>query len=141
MNVQRYVIGSLVVFAFFCIAEWLVHGVILKGWYAEGQVMLRAGGMFGGKFIWMLIGSLILTFGFCLIFTYGYQNRGVAEGFRFGLIMGITFGVAPSLVKHAVYPVPGGMAVAWAIGYLIEMILAGMIIAAIYSPKKAASAP
>lgn len=140
MNIQRYVLGSLVVFLFYSIAEWLFHSICLESWYAEGLVAMRPGGAFGGDFVWLVLGSLIMTFGFCFIFTYGYQNRGISEGLRFGLIMGTTFGLATGLIRYAVFPLPAKLAVVWIVGHMIEMVLAGIIFAAIYSPVENESA-
>ncbi len=141
MNTQRYVLGSLVVFLFYSIAEWLFHSICLKGWYEEGEVVMRAGGAFGGDFVWLVLGSLIMTFGFCYIFTYGYQNRGIGEGLRYGLIMGTTFGLATGLIRYAIFPIPAKLAVAGIIGHRIEMVIAGMIFAALYSPSEPGSSP
>ena len=140
MNVGRYVLGSIVVFAFFLIIEWIFHGIIMTGWYKESLELHRADAYTGGFLFWMLLGFLILAFGYCFVFTKGYENKGIAEGFRFGLYVGLTFSVSASLIEYSVFPFPAKWIIGWIIGYLIIMILAGIIFAAIYRPRTAPTA-
>jgi hypothetical protein len=137
MNTGRYVIGSIVVFLFFLLANWLFHGVLLTGWYGEAPELIRANYGGGTHGICMLAGFLILAFGFCFIFLKGYENKGVLEGFRYGLYVGITFCISASLIHYPVFPFPGKWFAAWVIGYPIQMILAGMIFAAVYKSAPA----
>ena len=137
MNVSRYVLASVVVFVYFFLAEYVFHGVILSGWYEEGIHLLRPEAEATRYFVWMLLGFLILSFGFGFIFLKGYEGKGLCEGFRFGLYVGIAFAASTSLINYAVFPFPGKWIVAWVIGYPVIMILAGMIFAAVYRPKRA----
>ncbi|HUV29726.1 MAG TPA: hypothetical protein VMY05_01355 [Acidobacteriota bacterium] len=136
MNASRYVIGSIVVWVFIFLFEYLLHAVVLEGYYQDIAHLLRTT-MGGEFFLWVLISEFLLSFGFCYIFIKGRENRGLAEGFRFGLLIGITFGVSSTLAHYAVYPMTGKLAAGLVIGYPVEMILAGLIIAAIYRPKAA----
>lgn len=137
MNVQRYVIGSIVVFVFLLVASWLFHSVIMSGWYDEASNLLRPGSEGGAYIIWMIIGFLLLAFGFCFIFTKGYENKGIAEGIRYGLYVGLAFSVSASLINFSVYPYPWKWVVGWIIGNPIILILGGIIAAAIYRPRQA----
>ena len=139
MNIGRYALGSIVVFVFFVVIEWIFHGAIMRGWYDQNPELLRpdAGGIY---MFWMLLGFLILAFGYCFIFTKGYENKGIGEGFRYGLYIGVTFSVSASLIEFSVFPFPAKWIIGWIIGYVIIMILAGMIFAAIYRPRIARAA-
>lgn len=140
MNVGRYVLGSIVVFIYFFVYEWIFHGVIGKGWYSEYSQLMRPDMESGMFMFWMIVGLLLLAFGFCFIFIKGYENRGIGEGFRYGLYVGIAFSVSYTLIEYGVLPLPATWVVAWIIGYTIMMILAGIIFAAIYRPPTAAAA-
>jgi hypothetical protein len=96
---------------------------------------LRPEGDAGAFFVWVIIAYLVLALGLCKIFTVGYQNRGVAEGIRFGVLVGITFGISHTFINHAVFPFPRDLTYLITVGYIIEMILAGAIISLIYRPK------
>jgi hypothetical protein len=137
MNVQRYFIGSIVVFVFIFLAEWVFHGLIMDGFYDEAQHLLRPETDGGGCMIWMIIGFLLMAFGFCFIFTKGYENKGIGEGIRFGLYVAIAFSVSTSLIGFSVYPYPASWVIGWIIGEPIIAIISGIIIAAIYKPRVA----
>ena len=132
MDGKRYVTGSIVVLIFLFIFEMLYRGIALKGVYEDAAVLLRSDIDFGNLVFWAILGYVILAFGFCYIFVKGYEGGGLGEGFRFGLVAGITFGTATTLIGYAIYAIPTSLAVAWGIGYPVEMTIAGLIIAAIY---------
>ncbi len=137
MNKGRYIIGSLAVFVYLFLAEGIFHTYIMGDFYQQSQDLLRGEAGAGDFIIWMILGFLILAFGFCYIFTKGYENKGMGEGVRFGLYVGITFSVSASLINYAVFPYPTSWVVGWIIGYPIMMMLAGAIIATIYKPNSA----
>jgi hypothetical protein len=134
MNIKRYVVVAIVVWVALFILEYILHGVVLTGFYRDIEHTLRPANSMPAFFAWVLLGEVILAFGFCYIFVKGYENRGIAEGVRYGLLIGITFGVSTTLINYAVHPIPGGMAVALIVGYAVEMGILGIIAAAIYKP-------
>jgi len=136
MNVNRYVLASAIVFVYFFLIEYVFHGLILSGWYNEALHLLRPEAEATRYFPWMILGFLVLSFGFGYIFLKGYEDKGLGEGLRFGLYVGIAFSVSASLIDYAVFPFPGKWIVAWIIGYPVIMVFAGIIFSAIYRPKK-----
>ena len=137
MNCKRYFIGSLVVFVVLFALEFLVHAVIFKGMYSEHLELMRPQAE-SGSFAWaMILGFLILAFGFCFIFIKGYQGKGVAEGIRYGLYIGVTFSISTNLTTYAIFPLPGAWILAWCIYYPILSMILGAIFAAIYKPATA----
>ncbi len=137
MNTNRYFIGSIVVFVFIVLYQLLLHNVVLAGMYEKAAHLMRDGGT--AQFIWLLIAFLIMAFGFCYIFTKGYENKGIGEGIRYGLIIAVTFCITGSLIQYAVYPIPASWAIGWIIGSVIQWIIAGILVAAIYRPSPAAA--
>jgi hypothetical protein len=117
------------------IIEWFFHSIIMRGLYEEGLSLFRSRADAGSFAIWMILGFLVLAFGFCYIFTKGYENKGIGEGIRYGLYVAFAFSISSVLVNYSVFPYPAAWAVAWIIGYLIIMILAGLIFSLIYCPR------
>ena len=130
MNVKRFIIASIAVFIVIQAVDWLVHGVLLSGWYREVKGVWRPEMM---DIMWvMMLGSLFYSFMFVFIFTKGYEGKGLLEGVRYGLLIGLLVFVSGMLGQYVMYPVPLGMAAVW-IGYgVVEMMIAGAITAAIY---------
>lgn len=134
MNSQRLMYATLSVFVFIFFYEWFFHGTILKGMYEETAFLWRTESDMRAHFFWLVLGQFLIAVMFCYIFLKGYENKGLLEGMRYGLLMGIFLAI-PSFVMHAVQPFPLEMAFAWIIGGIIEFILAGMLLAWIYRPE------
>ena len=136
MNTGRFVLGSLAVFLFIFFIEFVFHGMIMKGIYDQSAHLLRPEAEAQARFLWMILGYLIMAFGFCFIFLKGYEGKGTGEGIRYGLYVGVTFAASSSLINYAVFPYPANWIWAWVIAYPIIMMLAGALFALIYKPKK-----
>lgn len=137
MNWKRYLTGALIVWVFIFLYEYILHGVILSGTYQQIVHLLRPEEDMASFFGLVLAGELILAFGFCFIFIKGREGSGLMEGLRYGLVVGLTFGAGSVLIDHAVFPYPESMTFGLIAGYVVEMILAGLIFAGIYRPKSA----
>ncbi|NVM04656.1 MAG: hypothetical protein HWN67_20195 [Candidatus Helarchaeota archaeon] len=132
MNKKRYVIASLVVFVATYVLDLIIHCLILSGRYPEFYVAeIGAGGT-----ILTIIGALIFGFIFCFIFTKGYEERGILEGVRYGLWIGLLLFLPFLFYTLAAFKFPAGLSVWWLILGVIEMIILGIIAAAIYKPAK-----
>ena len=136
MNTSRYLIGSIAVFILVMVLEFILHAVILGGIYSDNLQLLRPQSESSAMVPWMTIGFLILSFGFCFIFLKGYEGKGIVEGLRYGLYIGVTFAVSTALIHYSVFPYPVSWVIAWIIAYPIEGMLMGMLFAAIYRPAK-----
>jgi len=137
MNVKRFIVGSLAVFLFVYLAEFVLHGVIMADSYQAHMELLRPAESSLAYMPFMALGFLILAFGFCFIFINGYEGKGVAEGLRFGLYAAIAFGVSSHLINYTVCPLPKNWVVAWIVGESVILMLAGALIALIYKPRVA----
>lgn len=137
MNVNRYLMGSIAVFIYLFVIEFVFHGVLLAEWYQESRHLLRPEEAASTYFVWMILGFLILAFGFCYIFIIGYKGNGILEGLRYGLYVGIAFSISSNLINYAVFPYPGKWVLAWSIGYPIIFILAGILVEAVYRQRTA----
>src|SRR4030095_4563260 len=131
----RFWIGFVGVFGFLFIFNWLVHGVFLKGLYAQSPNVWRTDADMRGLFHWLALSQIIFSFIFFLSFTKGYENRGTAEGVRYGFLIGALF-VPMNLGWYAILPIPITLVFAWIIAVLVEYTLAGTILAVIYKSSQ-----
>ncbi|MBI4620384.1 MAG: hypothetical protein HY739_09520 [Desulfobacterales bacterium] len=133
MNAKRFIIASLVVFLGFEIIDAIVHTVILGKTY-ESMNLWRPDMM---SKMWIIhIGSLILAFLFTYIFIKGYENKGITEGARYGVIIGLFANIPYGFYSYAMYPLPFSLCLQWFIFGMIEFIICGIIAAVIYKPNK-----
>ncbi|MEJ2115464.1 MAG: hypothetical protein P8X88_05320 [Gammaproteobacteria bacterium] len=84
--------------------------------------------------VWLILGQLIISVGFVALFTKAFKRGGIPEGVIFGLLLAIVYS-GHYLISYASSPYPLNLAISWTIGTVIEMILAGIIVAFIYKSK------
>lgn len=135
MNRKRYILASIVVFVVYEITNWIVHSLILSGVYQRLQSLWRPDMM--DKMWIMYVTAFIFSFLFVYIFTKGYEGKGVAEGFRYGLYIGLLMNIVGMFNQYAVYPVPLSLTIQWFIYGMIQFIIIGIVTALIYRPKAA----
>lgn len=130
MNIKRFVIASITVFLVIQGVDWLVHGLLLSGWYSQLTGLWRTNMM---ELMWvMVLGSLFFSFMFVFIFIKGYEGKGILEGIRYGLYIGLLLYISGMLGQYAMYPIPIELALVWICYGVIEMMVAGAVAAALY---------
>ncbi len=132
MNTKKFVITSIVVFLVMFALDWAFHGWYMADQYLALGDVLRPAEAMETYFLSMLIGQILIAFGFTYIFIKGYEGKGCAEGIRFGLIVGIAFGIGPSMINYAVYPLTGTIMLSYFIFYPIECMIMGAVAATVY---------
>lgn len=133
MNVKRFVIASVVIYVLSHVIGYLVHMVLLGGMYRELASIWRPDMM---QYMWIMwLTSLLWSFLFVYIFIRGYENRGILEGVRYGVIIALFMAVPNALANFVIYPVPLKLALAWLACGSVESVLYGIIAAAVYRPK------
>ena len=96
---------------------------------------MEAGIGYGVLFYLVNSGAISFVHSFFPVFLRGYENKGLVEGVKYGAMMGVFF-CAPNLFWYAVQPLPGSLANQWCLGGLVEMTLAGAVLASIYRPNE-----
>jgi len=133
MNTKRFLAGGLAIFVIFQICDFIIHNLILGVLYMSMTNVWRPDMM---SLMWiMYLSSFIFSYLMMFVFIKGYEDRGLLEGVRFGIIIGLMTNIMGAFYQYAVYPLPFSLILQWA-GYgLVEFILAGIAAAMIYKPK------
>lgn len=84
-------------------------------------------------FQWIIIGQALIVFSFVMIYASGFAGGGVIAGIRLGVLLEIA-AIGMRLGFYAVQPIPGKLIVYGSIGGLIEMVVVGAMVGAIYKP-------
>jgi len=135
MNWKRFIIAVVVGYIAIQIMDFIIHwGILGETYKALAGTVFRAEGEMP---MWpMYLGGILFTLMFVWIYTYGVKGKGIMEGFRYGIYIGLLYCVINVLGQWAVYPIPGSLAWLWVIFGMIEMIILGLIVGAIYKPAK-----
>ncbi|MGH8496229.1 MAG: hypothetical protein ACREVN_08835 [Gammaproteobacteria bacterium] len=137
---KTFWIGLVVVYVVMQCVGFLVHGVWLSDTYAPlyGTVF-RPEPEFQGMMWVIFVTGAVTTFLFCYIFTKGYEGKGLAEGLRYGLLIGLLMSV-PMLDQYVLYPLSLNLTVTWFLTGVINFMIGGAVLAAIYRPSAPATA-
>ena len=134
MNKRNFILTSIIVFVVYEVVNNIIHVLILSGAYQVLSEVWRPDMM---QKMWiMYVTALIFSFLFVYIFSKGYEGRGIQEGIRYGLIMGLLMNVVGMFNQYAVYPLPFSLVIQWFVYGVIQFIICGIVAAAIYKPVK-----
>jgi len=135
MNVKRYLLASVAVFVTGMVLDQLIHNVILKATYESLKHLWRPD-MDSLMWIRPVIG-VIWSFLFTYIFVKGYEGKGIMEGVRFGAVIGLFTSIPMAYGTYIIIAIPYSLAFQWFVYGLIENILIGIVVAAVYKPASA----
>ena len=134
MNIKRFILASIAVFVVFENIDTAMHMFVLSGFYQNLEHLWRKEMW---NYMWiMYLSVFFFSFMFVYVFTKGCENRGVLEGLRYGLIIGLLMNVVGIFSQFVVYPIPIFLAVIWFAYAMVQYIICGIVTALIYKPKK-----
>jgi hypothetical protein len=135
MNFPRIALAAVAAWVVYLGVSYLVHGVLLTGIYMQHRAAMRpeeqASAILPVGFVFALVGF----FAFAYAYAKGYEGgRGMQEGLRFGVLVGILLCCFAAIWNYMVWPVSGLLLVAWMIDFIVEFALYGVIVGLLYKP-------
>ncbi len=134
MNAKNFAIASIAAFVFIFIFDFLFHGFYLKNTYEEIANLWPPEEAMKRYMVWLTLGQIVISIGFVALFTKAFKRGGLAEGAIFGFLVAIIF-IGNLLIWYAVSPYPTSLLINLIVSTLIELVLAGIIVAFIYKSK------
>jgi len=130
MNLKKILFTIMLVYLTQQLLNYLLHILILGSTYASLPHLWRQDVL---NKIWIrLVTDLIFSIFFVYLFVRGYQNRGVKEGIRFGIIVACLYAIPIYYGQYIIYPLPSLLIVEWVFfGFITYMIL-GVVCAMFY---------
>lgn len=138
MNVKRFIAASLAVYIVSQALGYLVHGVLLAPVYEATKSIWRPDmqSKMWIEWVYGLTTAVLFTY----IFTKGYEGRGVMEGVRFGLLVGLLVSIPMAYGTYMSIPIPYYLALQWFLYGTGVMILMGVTAALVYRAEAARAA-
>jgi hypothetical protein len=130
MNKKRLILAAIAVFLVYEITNPIIHGFILGKAYMALNDIWRTDMM--SKMWIMHITNIIFSFLFVYIFSKGYENKGILEGVRFGIIIGLLITFIGIFNQYVVYPIPATLAIQWFIYGMVQFVIFGITTSLIY---------
>jgi hypothetical protein len=135
---KKLLLGWLAVFVTISVCDYVIHNLILGSTYEQIKEVFRPD-MMDKMWIISLV-TAIVSFFFVLVFSKGYERKGVAEGLRYGFYAGMMLATGMAYGSYATYAIPYHLAMSWFIYGLAEYLIAGAVVALVYGKTGALSA-
>lgn len=130
---KKILYGFIAVFVISEVVSIFMNGFLLRTAY-EATASLWRSDMNSLMWIYYVIAA-IGAFFFTFIFSRGYEGKGMMEGIRYGLSIGIWMGMGMAYGTYAMIAIPYSMALTWFIGTIIQYILCGIAVALIFGKQ------
>ena len=135
MNLARVAAAAVVAWIVSLPVGYIVNNILFAGLNRANQVAMRPEAELTAKlplgFVFLLLGF----FAFAYMYAKGYEGgRGIVEGVRFGLCAGVLIAGFGTIWQYIVFPITGTMALATTIDSIVEALLYGAIVGAVYKP-------
>jgi|CXWL01.1.fsa_nt_gi hypothetical protein len=117
--------------------SYVVHQKLLASTYAATASVWRPEADMASKMPLMFLTGFIFSFFFVLIFARGYQERGLAEGVRYGVLIGLFYSLPVAYENYVVLPIPYPLALHWFLSGLVTCVVLGIVAAWVYRPQPA----
>ena len=135
---KKVLIGFVVTFILLEVLDILVHGVILMGAYQATQNIWRPDMM---QKMWILhIVKIVSSYIIAFIFSKGYEGKGILEGVRYGLYIGVLMSIGMAYGTYAMIAIPYSLALQWFIFGVIEYTIVGIALALVFGKKETPAA-
>ena len=135
MNLNRLLLGILVVFVGIWLTDFITHGVLLKGDYAATAELWRSDEEMVSHMGWLLLGQLAVAVAFVTLWATGFAGRAsVGTALMYGVLVGLFFS-GKFLVTYAVQPVPGSLVFRWIVAGILQSAIMGLLVFAVCRPK------
>lgn len=134
MNIPRLLIALVVGFIFVFASDFVIHALWLAGDYKATAQLWRPDPEMQARFHWMLVAQFLIVFGFVMVWAKGFAGRSIGTGAFVGLYFGLAV-QAWAIIFHVVAPLPADIATKWFLVGVLQAILLGIVVAAIYKPK------
>jgi hypothetical protein len=130
-------IGFIVVFILMEILSFVIHGLILGPTYQSLQSLWRPD---MERLMWIYhVISLVGAFFFTFIFSKGWEGKGILEGVRYGLYIGIWMGMGFAYGTYSMINIPYSLAITWFLCSILEYIVYGIALSLVFGKKTAAA--
>jgi uncharacterized PurR-regulated membrane protein YhhQ (DUF165 family) len=132
MNWKRFFVAGLVTYVVVQAMDFVINEVFMKN-ANESLKSLWRPNMMSRMWVLYVVGVLVALL-FTYIFVKGREGKGITEGVRYGIIIWLFVSVPMSVSMWVLLPIPYIIILRWMLFGLLEMLVAGILVAVIYKP-------
>ena len=136
MNTKRFLMAFVATYLVYHVVGYLIHEVWLDPVYKDLASVFRPKEEMDQMMWIFFVTSAVMTLMFCYIFTRGYENRGIGEGVRYGLYMGLFFMVVYAYDSYVIYPLPYHLILKWFVSGMVTFVAMGAVVSMVYKSEE-----
>ena len=130
---KKLAIAIVATFIVLMATNYLVHSIWLMPDYDAIPLSHRNPWSMQHRFWLLVLGQVFFSAMFAYIYTRGRENKPwIEQGIRYGILVALLTVIPTSLTEYTVYIIPYMLAIKWMVAGSIQMILAGLVVAAIF---------
>lgn len=138
MDFKRVALAAVVALVVDTVYAMVVWMGILGGEMARFPLVFRSEADMNTYLPLMFVGGLVGLFSLVYVYAKGYEGgSGVAEGFRFGLLLAVFMTGFVSIAIYGSLNIDGQMGLMFSIGSFVELLIVGTVIGLMYKPAAA----
>ncbi len=131
---KKLLIGFVLVYIVYTVLELIIQTVLLAPAYQSVSQLFRPD---TDVQMWVIfVAYIFFAFFFTLIFSKGYEGRGVVEGVRYGFYVALMMVLPMNYVSFAVMPIPYSLAFQGFLYGTVEMVICGIVVALVYGKSE-----
>jgi hypothetical protein len=134
MNWKKFFIAFIAAFVFLFVFGFIWYGTLMQGAHQEVPNLFRAEAEFKDHFMWLILGHIVMAFFLTMLCARFVPVGGAGACALVGLLVALVY-VGTHLITFAVQPITNKILLGWNVGALLQFIIAGAIIGAIYKPR------
>ena len=138
MNWKRFFAASAAVYVAIQAIDFVANAVFMKSDNEAIRGLWRTD--LSSRMWWMYVFGALVALMFTYIFVKGREGKGLAEGVRFGIIIWLFMTLPMNVSMWVMLPIGWPIILRWILFGLLEMLIAGILVAAIYKPAAPAKA-
>ena len=131
VNVPRFALSVIIGFAFIFSTDFIIHQKLLMDMYIATKDLWRSPEAMQDFLPYILASQILIAIIPGYIYTRKHEGKGIIEGLRFGLPLGLLFAVMMSSA-YAWLPIPPALAVSWSAAGLVQGLGLGIIYSLTY---------
>ena len=135
---KKVLIGFVVVFVLTFLLDYVVNMYVMMADYEATKQLWRAPEEM--KMGVIVVSQLFFAFFFTLIFSKGYEGKGIQEGVRYGVYVALMMALPAAYMTFATMPVPYSLSLKWFLSGLVQNMLYGIALALVFGKKGEAKA-
>jgi hypothetical protein len=130
---KKLVLAIVATFILLMATNYLIHSVWLMPDYDAIPLSHRNPAGIERRFWSIVLGQAFFSVMFAYIYTRGRENKSwIEQGIRYGILVAMLTVIPTSLTEYAVYIVPYMLVIKWMVAGGIQLVLAGLVVAAIF---------